>query len=255
MNQQRWGRIWMILYILTTEVKKGQDQKWNLIIDEILCFFTSFKHSIHKNRKHHEITASIYKKKLHNCYSAEHAPCALLLSPERPVTFYSFWFIDLQKKLSIGDWLQELMRRGFWFWSPMFSSDKVQLIQAYSYCHINSSVFSESCLLCKVMLALTFYFEEEFGHMALSTAVLIMWQFGFLKLTHTPSTMKIKFRLLSIIYLSINVWIKNAYMMLLHLLAHLLCAKSEVRFSLRAGSNHVLIMIMHKVTKLRLPRQ
>jgi len=45
-------------------------------------------------------------------------------------------------------------------------------------------------------------------------------------------------------------------MMLLYHLAHWLCEKIEVRFSPEVGSNHVLlIMIMRKVTKLRLRKQ
>lgn len=61
---------------------------------------------------------------------------------------------------------------------------------------------------------------------------------------------------LSIIFLSGNVSIKNAYMVLLCLLAHLLCDKSKGRFSPKVGSNNILIiMIKHKVTKLRLPWQ
>lgn len=77
----------MILYILRIEVKKGQDQKLKTSSSVKFCGFSPVSNIafLRTNRKHHEITASINKKKLHNGYSAECAPCALLLSPERPV--------------------------------------------------------------------------------------------------------------------------------------------------------------------------
>jgi len=43
----------------------------------------------------------------------------------------------------------------------MFHPHKAQLMQAYSFCHINFPVFSESCPLCRVMLVLATYTSTQ----------------------------------------------------------------------------------------------